>query len=422
MTEVAFSRCEGHLRYQIKDGLDGVVGLAIGSALASERASEVAYQASIISNLMNSQSHIRKEIVMPQVTPSEYRAALFIIASLLTACSNQGGMLGASTPASSAGSSSITAGSTSASKAAKAQEPTTYVANTNGTKGSPSISIYANGGSTFLRSISPGYAFTVDAKGHLFVSEPRTDHDGYPLNIYADQGATLVQTLLVTRNFYDMQVDANGNLFGVCASDRVCEYPAGKGGNVLQPHISRVLQFDGGVGPIALDPKGDVAVVTAPPSIAVFPPGKKKPTWSIPLGNDSGGAMIFDGAGNLYVTSYPAGILVFAPGKTSPSRTIASGAESLAIDHANNLYVLTVGPEAAAVSVYPQGKNQPSLVITSGLIANEAYHLAVSPSGEVFVGNAGLPGNVVVYASGKTRPLRTITDQIDVPDQIGLGP
>jgi hypothetical protein len=300
-------------------------------------------------------------------------------------------------------------------------QPTAYVDNTNGTKSLPSISIYANGGSKYLRSISSGFSFAVDTKGHLFVTERRTN-DGYPLNIYADQGATLVQTLFVSRDFYDMQINANGNLFAVCASDRVCEYPAGKGGNVVQPHISRVLQFDGGVGPIALDSKGDVAVVTEPPSIAVFPPGKKKPTWSIPLGNDSGGAMIFDGSGNLYVTSYPAGILVFAPGKTSPSRTIATGAESLAIDQANNLYVLTGGSEAATVSVYPQGKTQPSLVITSGLIAGEAGSLAVSPSGEVFVGNGGLPGNVVVYASGKTHPMRTITDHIDVPDQIRLTP
>jgi hypothetical protein len=305
-------------------------------------------------------------------------------------------------------------------------EPTTYVANTNGTKSPPSISVYANGGSTYLRSISPGYSFAVDTKGHLFVGE-RGTNDGYPLNIYAHQGATLVQTLLVNRDFSDMQADANGNLFGVCASDRVCEYPAGKGGNVLQPHISRELQLDPhkyhGVGPIALDPKGDVAVVTAPPSIAVYPPAKKKPSWSIPLGNDPVTSIVFDGSGNLYVgASYPLEILVFAPGETSPSRTIANGAESLAIDQANNLYALTVGPGAAAVSVYPQGKNQPSLVITSGLIANEAYSLAVSPSGEVFVGNEGNPGNVVVYASGKTHPMRTITDQIDVPDQIGLGP
>jgi hypothetical protein len=322
------------------------------------------------------------------------------------------------------------AASPAAAKKAGSSEPTAYVANTNGTKGSPSISIYANGGSRYLRSISPAYEFAVDTKGYLFVTEPRTDHDGYPLDIYADQGASLVQTILVPRNFYDMQVDAKGNLFGVCATARVCEYPAGKGDNVIQPHISRVLQFDshkyGGVGPIALDAKGDVAIATAPlSSIAVFPPGKKKPNWSIPLGSNGVAAMIFDSSGNLYVGGGTQ-ILVFAPGETSPSRTIADraggGVQSLAIDQANNLYALTTGPGAAAVSVYPQGSDQPSLVITRGLVANETYSLAVSPSGEVFVANQGLPGNVVVYASGKAKPLRTISDQIDVPDQIGLGP
>jgi hypothetical protein len=309
-------------------------------------------------------------------------------------------------------------------------EPTTYVTNTNGTKGSPSISIYANGGSTFSRSISPGYSFALDTKGHLFVSEQR-QNAGYPLNIYDDQGAKLVQTIYQGHSFNDMQLDANGNLFNICALKRVCEYPTGKGGNVLQPHISRELQFNpqkySPIGMLALDPRGDLAVLAAP-TIAIFHPKQHSPYWSIPIDSYLVSAIEFDNSGDLYVAveNPSTAILEFAPGETSPSRTIADSAggnvASLAVDQLNNLYALTVGPAAAAVSVYPQGSNQPSLVISSGLIANEASSLAVSPSGEVFVGNQGNPGNVVVYASGKTHPMRTVTDQIDVPDQIGLGP
>ena len=68
-----------------------------------------------------------------------------------------------------------------------------------------------------------------------------------------------------------------------------------------------------------------------------------------------------------------------------------------------------------AVTIYPPGGSIPSRTVTDGIETGVGLTMAVSGSGQLFVGNGGLPGNIVVYPSGANKPNRTISQGVDQP-------
>jgi hypothetical protein len=355
----------------------------------------------------------------------------FVIATTaITACSAPGSVpsnptngVGSSAPASNV---ALSSANTRAVASLKSGTSTLYVLN--GDNGKNDVVVYAQSGAKYLRSISnAGGPLAVDTHRHLFLPITGSGHD-YTLNVYAKQGAKVVQTLSSTHPFYFPTVDSSGNLFVVCATLRVCEYPP-DAKTVVKKDIIRKIQlkgFAGGVGALATDQSGDLAV-DAGGSVVVFPPKAKSPTWTIP--NLDPTAMAFDTLGNLYVGiegNQNASVEVFAPGATSPMLTITDGYGStpvaLALDQSNNLYVLTGTAGSAFVSVYAYGTTNPAFEITSGLVAGTNHSLAVSPAGELFVSNSNLEGNVVVYPSGQTSPKITVTKNLNVPTEVGVSP
>jgi hypothetical protein len=311
----------------------------------------------------------------------------------------------------------------------RAATSTLYVLNLGGGE----ISIYASGGAKYLRSVQLGGnsigSFAVDTKGHLFAGLAHFGAGPYVLNIYANRGAKVVQSLSQRQPFAVMTVDSSGNFFETCAERRVCEYPA-DGKKVVKDHIVRRIQLKnvggGEIGLLATDSSGDLAVDSLA-GIAVYPPHEKVPNWTI--SNITPSSMAFDSEGNLYVGTGTSGaeVEVFSPGASSPTRTIIDGngtnANEVALDQADNLYVLTGNclrscTEQPAVTVYPAGSSDPSLEVTSGITIGTAHDMTVSPSGELFVSNEDSPGNVSVYASGKTSPERSVEKGISNPIEV----
>ena len=319
-------------------------------------------------------------------------------------------------------------------------------ANTEGTKkatlyvgnqpfsGDASISIYSNGGAKLLRSIPLAgraeYGFIASQQGFLFTWMPEGSNGKYPLDIYKERGAKLVQTLTFKQPL-GLAIDESGNLFVQCALARVCEYPADAKIGV-QNTVSRTIQLKNSfsIQAIATDPRSGNVALLVPPHLYVYPPGAIKPSWTISnLNLAYFREMAFDYEGNLYVGStYPSSpeVEVFSPGATSPTRTIVDSnglyLDAIALDQGGNLYMLTgeclrscSTQPPPAVTVYAPGGSVPSRTVTDGIETGVSLAMAVSGSGQLFVGNGGLPGNIVVYPSGANKPNRTISQGVDQP-------
>jgi sugar lactone lactonase YvrE len=202
-------------------------------------------------------------------------------------------------------------------------------------------------------------------------------------------------------------------------------------------------------------------------SITVYGSGTGKRLRSI---HDSGPtSIVLDAAGYLYVANYGPAVAVYAPNSTRVSHVIrkdVDGAVALAFDKKNNLYVANV--TGNSVTVYAPGKRAGDPQLTkkiSGLrrpralafgpdgdlfvIVNDGVNvykggslelkrqirgvrapmaLAVSASGMLYVSSSPVTrkgyqkGWVTAYPSNSGRPVAKITDGIDVPAALGIGP
>jgi len=148
-----------------------------------------------------------------------------------------------------------------------------------------------------------------------------------------------------------------------------------------------------------------------PSSVYEFPPGKQIPSRAITSGTHYITAIAFDGAGNLYVANCPAcsagyfygpsgygSVAVYPPGKVKPSYTLIDGIKapnSIAVDPSGTVYV---GNSAdGSISVYEHGDRSPSYTIPSA----DGYALQIAPSGDLYVANGA---HVLIYKRGQSSP------------------
>ncbi|HKU81988.1 MAG TPA: hypothetical protein VJP76_07445 [Candidatus Tumulicola sp.] len=276
----------------------------------------------------------------------------------------------------------------------------------------------------------------VDNAGHVY-AEANSEFSGL-LHIYASRGSKLVQTIQQPHGFGLLTLDAFGNLFTMCAADRVCEYARGHQ-QVLKPLPVRKLaigKFGATATALAVDGSGNLAV-SARTAVLVFAPGEREPYWTIsaPPGQYFG-ALVFDLSGNLYAAINDS-VTVYAPGGSSPIRTITAGVVdpmAFTFDDSGNLFILNYGDVQRgecsippSVSVYAPGGSSPIRTITDGIACADNHVMALDNSNRLYLANGGTvgtydPGDIVVYPAGGTEPIRTVTQGIANPFFIGIGP
>ncbi|MBV8721622.1 MAG: hypothetical protein JO277_05700 [Candidatus Eremiobacteraeota bacterium] len=175
--------------------------------------------------------------------------------------------------------------------------------------------------------------------------------------------------------------------------------------------------------------------------VLVFSPGRNAPVETIRVGVSRPDALTFDGIGNLYVGNTTGTVAVYAPGQTKPSYSFGMARQNgwaLAIDGSNNAYwascptcVNGSNPKPGNVSVYAPGKTRPSYTITKGAAYPNA--IAVSHTGTLYVANCDVHygcgkqpyptfagGFVSAFGPGKKTPAYTITDGISAPNGMVL--
>ncbi len=359
--------------------------------------------------------------------------AASLSAAVLAACGGPGALASRSAPLSELPSQSKIA---TVSQRKPSASPL-YVLNSSGSP-TYSVSIYAAGALSPLRNIAVGSysgGFTVDPLGRLYVGVSSSPSGPGLLDIYANRGAKLVRTLHQTKPFGLLTVDWSGDLYTMCAPSRVCEYASAK-----QRVIRRIAlgKFGASAYALAVDGAGNLAVDSLD-SILIFAPGAAKPYWKITRANAA--SIAFDTSGDLFVADTgsccgTSSIAVYAPGGTSPIRTITDGngqyPAAMSFDENGNLYVATYCLNSCgippAITEYAPDGTTPIRTVTEGLVGI-VLAMTLDSSGNLYVANGGNrahsdpnPGNLVVYAPGTTLPMRTVTNGIQNPIALGIGP
>jgi hypothetical protein len=309
-------------------------------------------------------------------------------------------------------------------------------------EGAPSsVTAYSATGQ-YLRKLefSTTSGFTTDNKGHVFVGSPRDSNDRFGpanLSIYADAGATLVQTIHQATEFRELTLDQSGNLYTIFSNDRIFEYAASDKG-ILSQHVIRKIKLRKlgfSADSMVTDAKGDLAVAQTD-YVAVFAPGKTKPYWTIGDVPYVDGGIAFDSAGNLDVASGDskgAAVRVYAPNTNTPLRIMQvpyrTQIAQIAFDGSGNLFVLTYCVdncgETPAIAEFAAGTTTPQREITKGFPSGvEFMWMSVAPSGDLYVAtSASLSGgNVLIYPAGRDAPSRTISRGIDNPIGLSFSP
>lgn len=335
---------------------------------------------------------------------------------------------------------------------------TIYVVNAAGT--APYVSIYSERDGSLLRTISlngggsgAGVSMAVSEGGTLYLADYGGKYEQPQLRAYGAQGSKLLRTTH-PKNGHGLgwlTVDAYDDVYASSRSSTIFE--------LVGPLQKKTKKYAKTYPPIAVDAADDVALAGCQKygaAACVFHRGEKAPFWKIDSGVPYGtsATTVFDPSGNLYASNLgaasqqaPGSIAVFQPGATVPSRTITNGISApvaMAAAGDGTLYVYNACAGAFGyrglctvphgdVTVYPSGSSDPSIEITTGV--SEAgtgasfgvgSGLALDSAGTLYVVNQppfnGGNGTVTTYAAGSTSPALTITDQIDDPIAVAVGP
>jgi serine/threonine protein kinase, bacterial len=245
-----------------------------------------------------------------------------------------------------------------------------YVANYgSGENPNGSVTVYAPGSGTLLRTITQGMsqpvALAFDSSSNLYVANT-TDPT---VTVYSPSGSSPMRT--ISKGVYypvALAFDISGNLYVANAASKSSKL--GRTVTVYDPGSGKLLRTitKGVCVPVALafDDADNLYVadgVIAPPKctshsgsagidVTVYAAGSKKLLRTITDGVDGPAALAFGPSGSLYVANQvPNTVTVYVPG-SKKIRTISQGLSApvaLAFDGSGNLYVANPGNNTVKV-------------------------------------------------------------------------
>jgi hypothetical protein len=264
-----------------------------------------------------------------------------------------------------------------------------YVASVSDATGASSISVYAPGSTspqqTIRKGVSGPVAMVFDSSGNLYVANA-SGHRSF-ISVYGENGATPVRT--ITRGVLEplaLACDAAGRLIVANGGDR---------------HSA--------------------------PSVTIYAAGRSAPMQTVTKGVYDPAALALDTAGNLYVANphlhgHPTITVYSGKKRWALQRTIQEppqaipGTIALTLDSSGQLYALL--SYARTIRVYAPAATTPSLEIHAR-ISDSAVMLTLDPLRNLYVSSGN---DVLVYAPGKTLPMRKIKRGYTPPGLLAFGP
>ena len=289
----------------------------------------------------------------------------------------------------------------------------TLYANTTTTGGRPVVNVYLSGSRDPIHVIKSGAAaMGFDREGNLYLADDVSVPNR--VNVYAAGSSRFLRAIQNgIRQPTALAFDRTGDLYvgneGGAGPPSVTVYPPGS--NRPKRRFARYL---GAPTDLVFDKRGVLYLESATEfitnfRISVFAAGSTRPTRTIFLGQNHGGAMAIDRTGELFVANEDYGVgrsvYVYAPGGTRPARIIRDGIRgpvALAFDSRGNLYVSNAG--AGTVTVYAAGAAHPERVIKM----DQPWGIALDPS-DILYAVDGYPCLCIeVFRSRDSRPWYTI--------------
>jgi hypothetical protein len=310
-----------------------------------------------------------------------------------------------------------------------------YVANN---AGSGSVTVYAAGETSPLRSITSGAskpeAVVVDASGRLYVANVASRSKN-TVSEY-DVGQTTPKLQLTglflccgaANQQQELAFDKSGNLYvangGGCHPNNVIDVYAP--GQKIPLRVLSLPHSECKPFALAFDQQGNLFAITQTypghhGSIYEFAPGQTTPELKVP-DTDSPIGLAFDSHNDLYVVNNGKGphgagasISIYAPGQTTPMHTIRGLKYALAaaLDRSDNLYVADTGDNL--VEVYAARSHSLRETIQScfpvGVTLDASDNLLVTSG----------CNTVSVFAPGSTSPFLTMSKGMNNPVALAMG-
>lgn len=281
-----------------------------------------------------------------------------------------------------------------------------------------SVSVYDLSGK-LLRTIEDGVAspvgFGLDAAGNLYVANKGTG-GASSISVYAGGSTSPMRSVPLSDQPVALAVSPTGDVF-VASQTAVSVFSAGgaTAGLTITDGIAAPWQ-------LALDNAGDLDVLNTFPahgSVTVYAPGASTPSRTITGAFRFPSALAIDRSGDIYVANGgKRAIYVFGAGPTA-IRKYTSGVDlprAMIFDRKNRLYV--ANQDGPTVTVYDPGKTSPHRTLR-GLVS--PYALALDYANKVYVADSTL--NVVnVYGRHGKAPVLTIRDGLNKPTALAFGP
>ncbi len=284
--------------------------------------------------------------------------------------------------------------------------------------------VYTHTGKVVVRAVTDGIhgprALAIDSQGTVYVGNDVRSAGG-AIKVYPP-GASSPVTTIPARGSQILALDRNDDLY--VATDKTNGVRVyGDQGQMLL----RTIKGTPRPTALALDSSGNLYAAYSQ-GVNVYEAGKSKLLRSIPILDP--GALAFDSTGELYVLtrSNDNGLIAeYSPGSTHRETEITDGIyhpNAMVLDDKNNLYVANcgecLGSNPGNVTVYAKGKTSILRTIDRGV--NGPLTVAYDTS-DFYVANDHA-ANVTMYRNGKPRLLRTISapSGYGTPVAIGFGP